>query len=100
MDRRSHDRRLRIKTQLAQNCANSAAESLLGGFDRDDPPAPAARELHGPAVSGIDRVVLADPDAVTGLELGAALAHDDLAAGHGLAGEDLHAEALGVRVAA
>ena len=40
------------------------------------------------------------PDALAGLEAGAALAHDDLAAGDLLAGEDLHAEALGVGVAA
>jgi hypothetical protein len=32
----------------------------------------------------------------TWLEAGAALAHDDLAAGHGLAGERLDAEALSV----
>ena len=38
--------------------------------------------------------------AVAGLEAGAALAHDDLAAGDDLAGEHLHAQALGVRVAA
>ena len=35
-----------------------------------------------------------------GLEATAALAHDDLAAGDGLAGEDLDPEALGVGVAA
>ena len=53
-----------------------------------------------PAERGEDRVVLADADAVAGLEAGAALADDDLAAGHGLTGEHLDAEALGVRVAA
>ena len=46
------------------------------------------------------RVVAADADAVAGLEARAALADDDLAAGDDLAGEHLHAEALGVRVAA
>ena len=58
----------------------------------------ALAELHDARRLREDRVVLADPDAVAGLEAGAALAHDDLAAGDDLAGEDLHAEALGVRV--
>ena len=40
------------------------------------------------------------PTPSPGLKRGAALAHDDLAAGDDLAGEDLHAEALGVGVAA
>src|SRR6201999_8460 len=48
----------------------------------------------------IDRVVATDARAGARLEAGAALAHDDLAARDGLAREDLHAEALGVRVAA
>src|SRR5207244_4134841 len=56
-------------------------------------------ELHAAGARREDRVVLADPDAVARLEAGAALAHDDLAAAHGLAGEHLHAEALGLRVA-
>src|SRR5918999_594091 len=60
----------------------------------------AARELHGSGARGEDRVVAAQADALAGLELGAALAHDDLAAAHGLAREHLHAEALCVRVAA
>src|SRR5579875_661612 len=72
----------------------------VGGRDRDDAPAATGAELHGPRGPGEDRVVLADPDSVAGLEARAALAHDDLAAAHGLAGEHLHAEALGVRVAA
>ena len=58
------------------------------------------RELHLAGGAGVQRVVLAHADAVAGLEAAAALADDDLAAGHGLAGEHLHAEALGVRVAA
>ena len=57
-------------------------------------------ELDRSRARGEDRVVLADAGAVARLEAGAALADDDLAAGHGLAGEHLHAEALRVRVAA
>jgi hypothetical protein len=39
-------------------------------------------------------VVAADADAVTRAENGSALAHDDLAAGYGLACEDLYAKSL------
>src|SRR3954453_19814831 len=68
--------------------------------DGDHAAAAALTEVHDARGAGVDRVVLADADAVAGLEAGAALAHDDLAAGDGLAGEDLHAEALRVGVAA
>src|SRR3954470_4836245 len=72
---------------------------LAGGEDRDDASAPAVLELHRARPRGEDRVVLADAHAVARLEAGPALAHDDLAAGHDLAGEHLHAEALGGAVA-
>src|SRR3954452_2157679 len=72
---------------------------LAGGEDRDDASAPAVLELHRARPRGEDRVVLADAHALARLEAGPALAHDDLASVHDLAGEDLHAEALGVRVA-
>src|SRR5215217_2002839 len=71
-----------------------------GRGDADHAPAPALAELDRAGGGGEDRVVPADADAQARLELGPALAHDDLAAGHGLTGEDLHAEALGVGVAA
>src|SRR5262245_57084987 len=74
--------------------------SLAGRGDRDDPAATPGVELHHPGPPGEDRVVLADPRAVAGLEAGAPLAHDDLAAADDLSGEDLHAEHLGVGVAA
>ena len=74
--------------------------SAARGHDGDDAAAAAFAEVDRARGAGVDRVVLADADAVARLEAGAALAHDDLAAGDGLAGEDLHAEALGVRVAA
>src|ERR671936_1127576 len=73
---------------------------LFGLKNRDDASAAAGLEIDRARARGEDRVVLPDPHAVARLELGAALANDDLAAGHGLAGEHLHAEALGVRVAA
>src|SRR3954466_9312007 len=73
---------------------------LLGGNDVHDAAAPATRELDGARRFGEQRVVLADAHALARPEARAALADDDLAAGHGLAGEDLHAEALGVGVAA
>src|SRR4051812_20824075 len=68
--------------------------------DRDDAAAAAGRELHRARGAGVQRVVAAHADALAGLEAAAALADDDLAAGDGLAGEHLHAEALRVRVAA
>src|SRR2546423_8325507 len=67
---------------------------------RDDASAAAGLEVDRARARGEDRVVLPDPHTVARLELCAALANDDLAARHGLAGEHLHAEALGVRVAA
>jgi 4'-phosphopantetheinyl transferase len=60
----------------------------------------ALAELHDAGGAGVDRVVAADAGAVARLEARAALADDDLAAGHGLPGEHLDAEALGVGVAA
>src|SRR3954451_10291165 len=67
--------------------------------DRDDAPAAALGELHGAGGTRVQRVVAAHADALAGLEAAAALADDDLAAGHGLTSEHLHPEALGVRVA-
>src|SRR5690349_5905204 len=72
----------------------------LGRDDRDDATAAAFLEVHLARGAGVDRVVLADAGAEARLELRAALADDDLATGDGLTGEDLHAEALGVGVAA
>src|SRR4051794_31946384 len=72
----------------------------VAGRDRDDAVAAAGRELHRARGAGVQRVVAAHADALAGLEAAAALADDDLAAGDGLAGEHLHAEALRVRVAA
>src|SRR3954447_5953843 len=81
--------------------ATSWSTGLLGvGEDRHHAAAPALGELHRAGGAGEQRVVAADADALAGLEAGATLGEDDLAAGDALAGEDLHAEALGVRIAA
>src|SRR3954453_9404844 len=68
--------------------------------DVHDAATAAARELDDARAARVERVVLADPDTLAGLEAGAALAHDDLAAADGLAGERLDPEELGVGVAA
>src|SRR5919201_54036 len=73
--------------------------TLLRRRHRDDAAASPGLELDRARALGVDRVVPADAGAVARLELGAALANDDLAARDGLAGEHLHAEPLGVRVA-
>src|SRR5829696_3448579 len=72
----------------------------VGREDRHDAAAATGRELHDAGRLGEEGVVAAHADAVAGLEARAALPDDDLAAGDDLAGEHLHAEALGVRVAA
>src|SRR5215213_5925883 len=82
---------------------SDAKAALLGGVGRDDADHAAAAAGSEVDLAGRlreDRVVLADAGAGAGLESRATLAHDDLAAGDGLACEHLHAEALGVRVAA
>jgi hypothetical protein len=68
--------------------------------DRDDAALAAGLELDRAGASGKDRVVPADSGAGAGLEARTSLAHDDLAATHLLAGEQLHAKALCIRVAA
>src|SRR4051795_745055 len=78
---------------------SAMGQESVGGEDGYDPAATAGLEIHASRAGGEDRVVLADPGPLAGLEAGAALAHDDLAAGHDLAREHLHAEALGGRVA-
>jgi large conductance mechanosensitive channel len=95
MARRAHDR------DPAARPPSAWRRSGLGLWqDRHHAPAAPAGEVHGTRRAREQRVVLADADAVAGLEARAALAHDDLAAGHGLPGEHLDAQALGVGVAA
>src|SRR5262249_11710321 len=54
-------------------------------------------EADGAVDEREERVVASDADVAAGVELGAALADDDAARGHELAGEDLDAPAPGVR---
>ena len=59
----------------------------------------AARELQRAIAQREQGVVLAAADVLAGMEVGAALADDDVAGLHSLAGELLHAQSLRVRVA-
>ena len=60
----------------------------------------ALAELHGAINHGEQRVVLADTHVLAGVVLGTALTHDDVASNDVLTAEDLHAQALRMRVAA
>src|SRR5438552_1539881 len=80
--------------------ASRSAAVLVLGEDRDKAALAAGAELDRPRPGREDRVVTSDSGPRAGLEARAALAHDDLAARHRLAGEDLDAEALRLGVAA
>src|SRR5687768_3560888 len=73
--------------------------SGLDGADGDGAPSPSRAERDRTGVECEQRVVAAAADAETRVEVGAALAHDDLAGLDNLTAETLHAEALGVGVA-
>ena len=68
------------------------------GQDVDQLAALAGAELHHAVGLGEQRVVAADTDVLTRVELGAALTDDDRASGHDGAVVDLDTEALGVGV--
>src|SRR5262245_39414368 len=68
--------------------------------DVHDPAAAPGAELHGAGRQREQRVVAATADVRTGVEVGAALADDDLAGADDLAAVPLDAQALGVGVAA
>src|SRR5581483_6734076 len=86
---------------LDANPGPVAEHGALRGLDDRDETALAARpERDRPLAHREDRVVAADLRAGARAELRAALADDDVAGPDGLAVEDLHAEVLGVRVAA
>jgi NADP-dependent 3-hydroxy acid dehydrogenase YdfG len=92
-----------IRPPAQPTCVPPRRDSARRGHvrrDGDHAAAPAGVELHHAGGLRVDRVVLADADAVAGLEARAALADDDLAARHQLSPEHLHAEARGVGVAA
>lgn len=77
----------------------SVSGSGLDGHDVDDP-APAARaEPHGTGRTCEERVVVATTDVLSGVEVGATLANDDLAGLDDLTTVALDAEALGVGIA-
>ena len=85
---------------MAGSCLNDGQ-----GLARDDADHLAvARALgfeHHLAVAGREqRVVFADADVGAGMELGAALAYQNIAGQHRLAGEALDAQPLGVGIAA
>src|ERR1700688_3213855 len=72
-----------------------------GGRHTDEPPALAfVVELHDAGDLREKRVVAADAHVRSGVEPSTPLANDDRATGHKLAGEALHAEHLGLRIAA
>ena len=77
-----------------------AETGLRGRIDRDEDAliGPAA-ERNPSGDGGKDGVVLAHPDVSPGVELGAALADDDVASDDGFAAELLHAAILRVGVA-
>ena len=78
--------------------AGPVSRRLGGRDDVDDPAAAAGAELDGAGDEREQRVVAAAADAVAGVEVGAALADDDLAGVDQLAAEALDAEALRVGV--
>src|SRR5262249_54476538 len=85
---------------LDANPGPVAEQALRLVDDRDEAAlaAPAERDRAGP--NREDRVVAAELRARTGAELRAALPHDDVPGNDRLTVEHLHAEVLGVRVAA
>ena len=76
------------------------AVRLLGRYHGNLAAPSTGLELDGSCPGGEDGVVAAEAGSVTGPELRAALADDDLATGHALAGEHLDPEHLGVGVTA
>src|SRR5690606_19379957 len=68
--------------------------------DVDELAALALAELHAAGGEGEERVVATAAHVLTGVEAGAALAHQDRTGGHERAVEGLHAEALRAGVAA
>src|SRR5438552_9236355 len=93
-------RRRRTRGLRAPQRMGSSVERLFGLDDRDEAAVAARAELGLAVPEREDRVVAADLGARAGAEPRAALADDDLARLHVLAGEDLDAEVFRVRVAA
>src|SRR4051812_32086748 len=91
----------RRSSGAATRWVRSGGDGLAGrhGRDRDLATTAAEAEGHRTRDQREQRVVLAAADAEARVEVGAALADDDLAGLDDLTAEALHAEALGVRVA-
>src|SRR3954453_23690892 len=96
---RPADAARRVQTPPKPAVLTDAAALVALREDRDGPALPGVLEVHDARAAREDRVVAADAGTLAGVEARAALADDDLTAGDLLAGEHLHAEALGVRVA-
>src|SRR5690606_18641084 len=86
----------------AHRCRRALEKNLSlrsGGGDFDVHPAVRPVKLHHAISQGEQREVAAHSDVAARMELGAALAHDDVATKHGLAAELLDAQPLAVAVA-
>ncbi len=95
---RSRRRAARLVTRLAAPGGLNRGSGV--GKDVDEASALPEPELHDPIGGGEQRVVAAPAHVLAGVEAGAPLAHDDGAGRCLLPVEQLHAEALGGRVAA
>src|SRR3954469_22924370 len=98
--RASSTARPRRTNQAARRTSSFEALGVVLRQDGDHATDARGLEVHDARAARVDRVVPAEAGALAGAEAGPALAHDYLAAGDDLAREQLHAEALGVRVAA
>src|SRR5207245_771806 len=86
--------------QCTAGAGGPRRRSHRGGADAHEARITTPLELHEAVQLREQRVVRADPDVQSGLEPCPALADEDGAARHELAGEPLHAEHLGIRVPA
>src|SRR4029077_1232923 len=93
----ARDRRARRRREPG---AAAAGRRLGGFFDRHEAALAARAERDLAVARGEDRVVLAEAGAGAGPEARPALADEDHPRRHVLAAEELHAEHLGLRVAA
>src|SRR3954447_5351139 len=87
------------RPSCGRRACSRAPCGYLGLLDRDEAALSARPECDLAVSHREDRVVLADPGARAGTEARAALADEDHPRRHVLAGEELHAEHLQVRVA-
>ena len=88
-----------LRAVVEHDPAEPSPALLRGCGDRDEALVAGAAELDRPVAEREDRVVATEARARAGAELRPALTHDDHPGLDGLAGEDLHTEALRLRVA-